>query len=711
MRRLLIIVLVLAFAVIGAALVIPAMIPSDVLRERVERAAGEALGREVTLAGDIGLRLLPSVQVSAGQARIANADGFSSEAFAEMREMRFSLALAPLVSRRIEVEEFILVEPTIRLEARGGENNWTLGAPSPGAGAAPVGEAGFVRAPGALPFEASFGDVRVIDGLVLYSDPSQTRRIDAFNLAVSLPSVDAPMRLTGGFSADGRPMSFEAGLGSLRAFFEGAETPVDLQVTGALADIAFDGRVLESEVIAFEGDADIRLPLRALARYLGTDLPEGEIFETFTARTAVSGAPGRISLTGAQIGFDDIAAEGDLQLAYDRPRPMVTGALTSPRLDVTPYIPAETESGPAGAEGGGVGPWSTEPVDLAALTAIDADLTVRADTFKARDIVAEDVTVRTRLDNGVLTARLTDFELYGGRGEVVATVNARAATPRFTLTADIDALQAQPFLSAAAGFDRLAGLGDLTLDVSAAGRSPAAIMDSLSGEGGFDFADGAIVGVNLAQVIRTVQQAVETGSLPAGFAESQQTDFTALTGTLNIENGVARNLDLTMLSPLLRVAGTGQVDLGAQQIEYRLTPRAVQAITGQGGDLDLQGLEVPIRINGGFNDVSVGIDFQAVARNLVRARAGDLIGGDVGRALGDGQSLEDAARGAAGDALRRALGGDRPEGEQSEEDRPGALLRDLLNRNRRDSNEDGEGEGDGEGGGEDGGGEDEPQQR
>lgn len=680
MRRILIILLVLAFAVIGAAFVIPALIPSDVLRERVEAAASDALGREVTLDGDIALRLLPTAQVRAGQARIANAPGFSDDAFAQMRELRVSLALAPLVSRRIEVQEFVLVEPTIRLESRGGVNNWTLGAPSPDAGAATASGQGFVRRPGALPFEASFGDVRVVDGLVIFSDDAQTRRIQGLNLNVALPGVDVPMRLSGGFEADGRPMSFEAGLGSLRAFFEGGETSADIEVTGALADLAFDGRILEGETLAFEGDADIRLPLRALARYLGADLPEGDIFQTFTARTMVSGAPGRIALTDADIGFDDIAASGDLQLAYDRPRPMITGALVSPRLDITPYIPAETESG-AGPSGEGVGPWSTERIDLAPLKTVNADITVRADTFKARDIIAENVTLHARLDDGLMSVRLTELGLYGGLGEALAVVNVRGATPRFELNADIAGLQALPFLQAAAGFERLTGTGTLDLELNAVGDSPATIMDSLTGQGRFDFADGALVGVNLAQVIRTVQQAVQTGSLPSGFADSEQTDFTALTGTLRIENGVARNLDLMMLSPLLRVAGAGDVDLGAQRIEYRLTPRAVQALTGQGGDLDLRGLEVPIRIRGGFNDVSVGIDFQAVARGLVQARAGDLIGGEAGAALSEGRSIEETARNAAEEALRRALGAGDGAADDAARD-PGALLRDLLNQRR-----------------------------
>lgn len=683
MRRLLVILLVFAFAIIGAAFVLPSLIPGDALRGRVEQAASEALGRQVTLEGDIGLRLLPSVQVRATQASIANAEGFSGDPFAQMSEMRFALALAPLLSRTIEVQEFVLVEPTIRLESRGGANNWSLGAPSPDAAAAPASNTGFVRQPGALPFEASFGDVRVIDGLVIYSDESQTRRIEDFNLQVALPGVDRPLQLSGGFSADGRPMSFDAGLGSLRAFFEGGRTPVNLEMTGALADISFAGDILEGEAVAFEGEAEIRLPLRALARYLGNDLPESDIFQTFRASTMLSGAPGRITLTDAEIGFDDISAAGDLRLDYDRVRPLVSGTLTTPRLDLTPYIPAESSSGGAASGGGGVGPWSEEPIDLAPLTTIDADLTVRADTFIARDIQADDVTVDLDLTNGRLVSTLSNFQLYGGRGQVIARVNANAATPRYEFFADITSLEALPFLTAAAGFDRLAGIGALNLDLEATGDSPAAIMNSLSGQGGFNFADGAIVGVNLAQVIRTVQQAVQTGSLPSGFAETQQTDFTALAGSLNIQNGVARNLDLTMLSPLLRVEGAGQVNLGAQEIEYRITPRAVQQLTGQGGDLDLQGLAVPIRIRGGFNDVSVGVDFEAVARDLVRARAGTLIGGDVGRALGEGQSVEDAARRAAGDALRNALGGARPaEGEAQPDDSPAGLLRDLLNRRR-----------------------------
>ncbi len=637
MRRLLIALLVLVILVIGVAVLAPALIPTDLIRERTETAAQEALGREVTLAGDIRLQVLPQLQVRANDARIANAEGFGEEPFAEMQEMRVAVALIPLLQRQIEIEEFVLVDPVIRLQSNARGNNWTFG-DNTEAVAQATPEEGFQRQPGALPFEASFGDVRIENGAVTFDDGVQTRRFDALNLSIDLPSVDQPVRLRGSFEADGRPMNFNAELGSLRGFFEGRETPFSTTLNGPLADLTLEGRFLESTELAFDGDMDVTLPLRALARYLGADLPDGDIFRQFSARSAVSGEPGLLRLREARISFDDIDAQGAMTLNYGGARPRITGELSTAMLDLTPYIPADSEpdANRAGAPAG-ISQWSDEPIDLAPLRTIDTEITIRADELKARDIEVSDVTALTTLDQGRMTARLNRFQLYGGTGEAVAVINARSNTPSFSFNANLDALEAQPFLLAAAQFDRLIGDGGFNLDLTASGSSPAAIMNSLSGTGGFEFNDGAIKGVNLAQMIRTVQTALQNRALPTAFAESEQTDFSSLGGTFTVTNGVVSNQDLQMLSPLLRVLGDGRIDLGAHSIDYRLTPRAVQSLTGQGGQLDLQGLEVPVRLQGGFNNVSARIDFEAVARNLLSQQAGRLL-----RQNGDSETDDDA---------------------------------------------------------------------
>jgi AsmA protein len=687
MRRFILILLVLIVAVVAAALVLPSLIPAEELRTRAETAASDTLGRQVSLDGDIRLQLLPTVQVRAETASIANEAGFGEEPFAEMAEMRVTVALLPLISRRIEVREFVLIDPVIRLQSQGGRNNWTLGTPGEAEAAAPPTDGGFVRQPGTLPFEASFGDVRIENGTVTFTDSGQTRRFDAVNLAVALPSVDEEIALTGSFDADGRPMGFEARLGSLRGAFEGAETALFVSLDGPLADLSFDGQIDEGETFVVRGEVDMDLPLPALAAYAGAELPEGDVFQRFAARADLIGDADSIALTNARLTFDAVNAAGDVTLWLNRERPDLVGTLETANLDITPYIPADDAPSGAGSEGAGVAPWSETPMDLTPLRLVDADLTIQAGRFKARDVEATSVVVTAELTNGRLVTNLTGFDLYGGQGVVNAVVNARRPTPSYSFFADVDNLEALPFLTAAAGFDRLAGLGGVRLDLDAAGASPAAIMASLSGDGDFNFADGALVGVNLAQVIRTVQNAIATGELPAGFSEQQQTDFTSLGGTFTVEAGQVQNIDLAMLSPLIRVDGRGVVNLSGQTIDYRLSPRAVTSLTGQGGEPDLQGVGVPILLRGDFNNVSVGIDFPALVQELARAQAT----GALDDVLGD-DPLSDAVRG----LLNRGRGN---QSDDEPDEDPGArLLRGLLDatRNRGDEDEDREGEGGGE---------------
>ena len=85
MRRLLIALLALVILVIGVAVLAPALIPTDMIRQRTQTAATDSLGRDVILAGDIRLQVLPQLQVRAQDARIANAPGFGEEPFAQMR--------------------------------------------------------------------------------------------------------------------------------------------------------------------------------------------------------------------------------------------------------------------------------------------------------------------------------------------------------------------------------------------------------------------------------------------------------------------------------------------------------------------------------------------------------------------------------------------------------------------------------------------------
>jgi len=282
---------------------------------------------------------------------------------------------------------------------------------------------------------------------------------------------------------------------------------------------------------------------------------------------------------------------------------------------------------------------------------------------------------------------LTRFTLYEGSGTARVVANSRGNTPSYSLNARLDTLAALPFLEAAAGFDRLQGLGAFNIDVLTSGNTTAQIMNAIDGTGGFNFADGSIRGVNLAQVIRTVQSSIVSGQLPDGFGEQEETDFSALGGTFTITDGVVNNTDLAMLSPLVRVDGAGTVNLGGQSLDYRLRPRAVASVQGQGGDRDMRGIVVPVRIRGSFNNPSVGVDTEAVGRALLQ--------GAVEGAM-RGENPEDALRGALGAALGLNTQDDDTEGEtgettEEEIDPAEQLLRGLFGRRQNSQSNDEEG--------------------
>ncbi len=689
-RRLLTLLIGLVIILVLAAIIIPFLIPESVYREQAQQAASNNLGREVALNGEVSLRLLPSVQIRATDVTVANEDGFGDAPFAEMTEMRVGIQLIPLLSRNVVIDEFVLVDPTIRLEQRGARNNWTLGA-SPAEAPAPTTSEGFTRRPGALPFEASLGDIRIENGFISFSDGRQTREIAGLDLSIRMTGLDDPLRLQGALSADGEALTLSAVLGSLRGFFEGEEVEAQLELGGNLISLGFDGRILEGETIAYAGRADVDIPsIRALARFAGSPLPDGDGIESFRLSGILSGDLDTFSLDASdssrndRIHFDDIRATGQMVVETSGARPSITGALNIPALDLTRYIPVAPDTG---ATSSGVPPWSTERIDLSSLGIVDARLNLNVGDLRVQEIEISDAALAVELSNSRLEANLTQISLYDGSGRATIVANGRTATPSFRIFADVQSVAAAPLLEAAAGFDRLSGTGRINIDLLTSGNTQAELMNGLGGNGSFAFADGAIRGVNLARAIRNIESALTNRQLPEGFGEDQETDFSALEGTFTVANGVATNNDLIMLSPLVRVDGNGTVGIGPQTLNYRLRPRAVASIEGQGGSRDLQGVVIPILIGGTFNNPSVGIDWDAVGRALLQGAVQGAI---------NGQNPEDALRNALGSAL--GLGGSdsgtedeeggESDGNQQETDPAERLLRGLFGQGSQSQEED-----------------------
>ncbi len=666
MRAFLTFIAVVLVLLVGAVLLLPMFVSADLVKREVESAVQEATGRELTIAGDVSITAWPALGATIGEVTFANAPGATEPQMATMQELRAELAIMPLLSGEIRVDQFVLLEPVIHLEvARDGTPNWQFeGAPAPAE--APAGEdvPGDGQTPGGMaPTEVVLADIRVENGRVTYRN-AQTGDAHEFSdvdMSVSLPGLDEQMTLDGALTWNAERVNVDVAVDQPRAVIEGGTTPATIKVASNPLNVDYAGSITMGEGLSTDGSVSLDVPsVRNLAAWTGNPMPDGGGFGPLSLSGDVSSRPDRYAFSNAQISFDGTSGTGNMTVLTSGARPKITGALSVDQIDTNVYA------------GQGDTGWSTDTIDLSGLKAVDADLDLSADEIIFGNIVIGQSALDLGIDNGLMTAVLNKLALYGGAGSGRLTLNGRNATPALAGDFSLSGLAIEPFLKAAMDFDTLRGTGQFNIDVTTTGSSQAQMVQNLNGNGGIDFRNGAIKGINLASIIRTALTNPISGW---SSASSQDTDFSELTGSFTITNGVLSNDNLNMLGPLLRLTGAGSTSIPQRTINYRLKPKLVASLEGQGGQGDLAGLNVPVIVTGTWSNPKFAPDLGAVLEN-------------PGEAL---KSLENIEKLQPKDVIRGLLGQDsggsssggsgaQPEQQKQEKPKPEDLIRGLLGR-------------------------------
>ncbi len=737
MRKLIVGVVVILVLAVGGLLAAPYFVPTDTYRARIEEAAEAALGRNVTVSDDIKIRLLPRITVSAGASSVDNPDGFGDDKFASMGELRVAVKVLPLFSKRVEVDEFILVDPAISLiQLADGRNNWTFetGAPPP----EDIPEDAPNTPPNTGGFSTALGDVRLVNGDIKFADKQAgvSHHLKDLNIKIDLKSFDAPLAVKGDGVLDDLAFSLDAGADNLQNLLDGVTTGVtadfstdivaakldgdvtmgedialnlkvegdaksvakladfagvqDLparealgsadisaNVSGKLGDLTlsnltfahasdllkidFKGSAKVGDAISYNGDLAINAPkLRALAASADVELPPGDIYRKFALSGQAAGSLTRAKLSNAKIVFDDIEGTGGVDLNLSGARPAITGQLDVGTLNITPYAAASGAGEGAATSKTSTQGWPETELDLSPLNTVDMDLRLSASGLTYQGINIGKSVLRVTLNNGRLIADLTETSLYGGGGAAQIIADMSGGTPKVGLSANLNALNTAPFLSAIANFDKVEGVGGLTINLEGQGTSVAAIMKSLNGGGSFKFDNGAIKGFNAAQLMRSAQEFLTTGAVPQALSAEQETNFTNFSASFNIKDGLARTNDLNLLNPLLQIPGEGALNLGERKLSLSLSPRSGDKALG------INGFAPPLKISGSWDKLSVGLDQQWIAQQL-KAQ----LGASAAKELG----LNETAAG--------AIFGEGKEAEEKRREVVAGALQDLLEKNKK----------------------------
>ena len=260
-------------------------------------------------------------------------------------------------------------------------------------------------------------------------------------------------------------------------------------------------------------------------------------------------------------------------------------------------------------------------IDLSPLKALHLDGKLRVDQLIASNVKLSDVRMTVKAKDGKVEVNPLLATLYGGSVRSVVTANAN--TNQFSVKQSLSNVTIGPLLQDALNQGLLEGRGSVNLDLVAQGDTASALVKTLSGEAGVLLKDGAVKGINLAQSLRSAGDLLSLKSDRAAAASSsEKTDFSELKASFKIDKGQARNDDLSLRSPFIRVNGVGSLNLVEGSIDYVAKTSLVATSTGQGSNAlgDVAGITVPVRVSGPLTALKYELQFSDAVKDQARQR-------------------------------------------------------------------------------------------
>lgn len=385
----------------------------------------------------------------------------------------------------------------------------------------------------------------------------------------------------------------------------------------------------QSELLVNSALSDIKLSGLALTGDLtGNKLPMQKLKVNLSSNISLNTETKKADITIPQLVVNDMTLDGQLNALLSE-IPKVRFDFHTDKLDVDSLLVSmQTKEVSTDDKKGTSAPASSTPSatktsnspaqeepDLSDLSMVDLAGSVRIDDLKANNVKLTNLDSAIQVKSGKATLSKFTANLYDGSVSANAVLNGTGKVPTYNANADIKSVQIQPLLVAVADKDVLEGTGNIKAAINGKSLITDNLMKNLAGTLDIDFDDGAINGINVAQMIR-VKYAQFKGETVSDEESVKKTDFSSLTSTVNLKNGVASTSNLAMASPLLRVHGEGSANYIKQTTDFLVRTSVVKSLEGQGGKGidELRDVTIPIKVTGSWDDLKYRVVFDDVLK-------------------------------------------------------------------------------------------------
>jgi AsmA protein len=717
LRTLLIIIagMVGFFLLVSVALVL--FFDPNEYRDEISAVVKDSTGRDLTIEGDLSLSLFPWLAIEVGRTELGNAEGFGDEPLMRFDEASLSIRLLPLIlSRETSIGTASIEGLIVNLSvAADGSTNWDDFMNPRDVAPVEIPESEFEDAT-----KVEFGSIVVSNANVSYSDAQAGSAYSISNLQFESDGIGPgdPFDLEGEFDFTAQPgdLSGHVAIRGTTTMTEGAAqmTVEGLNVSGELRGMTaqpalfnFDSREMTIDTAAeilSPGEMDLSVLGVSLSAkvepfsYAGSPQPKAELhvaefslkdlmraLDMEPPATADPNALGRVAFNAKAAVTEEVIALESMTLDLDDST--MVGTLSLP-LSATGAIRFDLNVGAINLDGYMAPPAAAAPEDdesqddfeipVDVIRELNANGSLKIGRAFLSGLEFTNLELGVDSSGGKLRLHPLAAELYDGTYDGDVRIDASQDVPSISVNENLSGVNLNSLAKSMFEQDNISGTVNAKIILQGAGRNLAAIRQDLDGNMSLELKDGAWEGTDVWHQLRTAR-AMFRQEPPPEPALPARTQFTSVSATGMVTDGIFENNDLEVLLPFLQLTGKGFVDLPAGHVDYSVEARVLDkpelmAGVSEAELADFTKTVVPVRISGPLNAPSVRPDIEAVFRQQVEG------------------ALEEQKEELKNRLFESILGGDEPpagegeaeteeaEEEDLEEQLKKKLLKDLIGR-------------------------------
>lgn len=618
---------IVALFMLTMALLLILVDPND-YKDEIQTQVKQTINRDLHIKGDLGWTFYPQLGFSSGEIELDNLSGFSKPHLVKIDGASLGINILPLLKGEISIGVLTLdgFSLTLLTDKNGVSNLDNMGSTAP-ATEQPVNEPSQSAENG-----ESFFDV----------NKTQLAGININNAVIELEDLQAGsyQKITineiklGQFALD-KETEFAI---NTKIIIDDLQANIELKalllVNNNLSSVKLNKLQVNTAVTAnAQPNGSLKSQLNTELSYavvsknitlndinlstvvIADNLPNKKVSTQLNADITYQINQQLATITDLALQVDQLTLNGGLsvqtadllKVRYD---------LVANEWDLNHYIEKKDES--TQQETTPTDPQPEIEPDLSFLHDLDIDGQLKIAGVKIDNIKIGEINNRLIIKQGKAKIKPLTAQLYQGLLTFNGEVNESKGLNKYQVSTQLANVQIHQLLIDAAELDILSGDTSFNFTGQGQGLTTTKIKQGLVGKGDFKLLDGELYGVNIPQEIRSLKAKL-TGKKSPTTDSIKKTDFASLTGDFTIKKGLVNNQELLMLSPVMRLDGSGLVHIIKESLDYKLSISPLSKSKADTDYADLSGLTIPLLIKGSFTDPKFSVDTDSALKEQLKA--------------------------------------------------------------------------------------------